>query len=76
MDLIGAARATRTFIKDCGIEVLGEDATSSSHLYDMLDAIEQGTVTDNKAHRWLGWAQGVICCRGGASLDQLKEINK
>jgi hypothetical protein len=41
----------------------------------LLTEIENGAVSGEKAHRWLGWAQAVICCRGGASLDELKRIN-
>ena len=76
MNIIESAKATRPYIDQSVIEVLGEEATSTKHLHEMLDAIEQGTVTGEKAHRWLGWAQGVICCCGGATLDQMKEANK
>lgn len=48
----------------------------SNHIQYMLDKISNGEIKDEKAHRWLGWAQCAICIGGGASLDALTEINK
>lgn len=47
-----------------------------AHLLDMLRQIEAGTVTDTKAHRWLGWAQACVYVNGAATLDELKALNK
>lgn len=53
----------------------GEEC-SGRHLYEMLGKIQDGEVTGEKAHRWLGWAQGVMTCRGMGSLKQFKLINE
>lgn len=81
MDVIKAAQDTKY------IMVIGawrhdhkdepDDAASYDHLAWMLDGIIDGYVTGDKAHRWLGWAQGVICARQrGATLAAFKNINK
>jgi hypothetical protein len=76
MHLPSAAKALRPFVAKCTVTtVAGEDATSLVHLVEMLDKIESEQVTGEKGHRWLGWAQAVICCRGGASLDEMKLVN-
>jgi hypothetical protein len=41
----------------------------------MLVMIKDGRITGEKAHRWLGWAQACICIGGGATMEELKEIN-
>lgn len=76
MDIRKAAQSMRTFILDrVLIEDAGGDETSIQHLLYMLDKIESGEVSGEKAHRWLGWVQGVVCCRGGATLDEMKAVN-
>jgi len=49
---------------------------SVEHASMMLWSIVCGEVKGDKAHRWLGWAQAVICFRGGANLEHLKSINQ
>ena len=46
------------------------------HLKYMLDRLMEGEVFGEKAHRWIGWVQGCICMGKGASLEELKWINK
>jgi hypothetical protein len=46
------------------------------HLKYMILKIVNGEITDEKAHRWIGWIQGCICTGGGADLETLKKINK
>ncbi len=46
------------------------------HLLEMVRKIERGDVSDEKAHRWIGWIQGCVCMGRGATLDQMKCINK
>lgn len=76
MDLRAAAQDTRKFLTRCKtVNALGGEATSIEHVAGMLTSIETGAVSGEKAHRWLGWAQAVICMRGGAALDELKSIN-
>ncbi|HET8688334.1 MAG TPA: hypothetical protein VFM18_17125 [Methanosarcina sp.] len=83
MDIKAAATAMRPFVKkvdwlarlDFNVIARGGDATSVAHLYEMIEAIESGEVSGEKAHRWLGWMQGVVCCRGGATLEEMKAVN-
>ena len=46
-----------------------------NHLFEMCNKIYNGVVTGEKAHRWIGWIQAVICISGGSSLEKLSEIN-
>ena len=39
------------------------------------DKIESGEVTGEKAHRWLGYLQGVLVATGGTSLEEMKMVN-
>lgn len=76
MDIKQAAKAMRPFLDKCkSHHVDGGDATTIEHLAAMLTSIETGSVSGEKAHRWLGWAQGVVCCRGGATLEEMKAVN-
>lgn len=76
MHLPTAANSLRPYIERCkDVPIAGGHATSIAHLYEMIDAMETGKVSGEKGHRWLGWVQAVICCRGGATLDELKLEN-
>lgn len=57
-------------LPDCHPE-FGKD-----HLRYMVNEIALGKVEGEKAHRWLGWLQANVCAGGGASLEELKLINK
>ena len=46
------------------------------HLLEMIEKIERGVVSGNKAHRWIGWIQGCVCVGKGSTLQQMKYINK
>jgi len=46
------------------------------HLRWMILEIKFGAVEGEKAHRWLGWIQGCVCVGGGATLEEMKQINK
>lgn len=50
-------------------------STSRTHVREMLQKIITGEVTGEKAHRWLGWAQGCACAANTAKLETFKEIN-
>jgi hypothetical protein len=75
MNIVEVATQMRPLVRNATIIVVGGEATDTTHLLDMITAIEEGKVTGEKAHRWLGWIQGVVCCRGGATLEEMKEIN-
>ena len=47
-----------------------------AHAYWMLTLIAHGDIVDEKAHRWLGWAQALLSCHNVTTLETLKAINK
>lgn len=49
---------------------------TQGHLLWMLHQLDQGEVRDDKAHRWLGYAQGLGVSLGLFTLDQCKRINQ
>lgn len=75
MDIIEATRMTIPFITKATLLPDVHPEYGKDHLYCMCDKIVAGEVTEEKAHRWLGWVQGCICVGGGAGLDSLKQIN-
>ena len=79
MDIRIAAQETRKCLPKCKdgrhVRILGGDATSIEHIAAMLTSIETGVVSEAQAQQWLGWAQAIICSRGGATLDELRQIN-
>jgi len=50
--------------------------TDKKHLLWMLDGIIDGYIQHEKAYRWLGYVQGVVCAFGISSVDDLKQVNK
>jgi len=52
------------------------DEYGKDHLKYMLDKLMVGEVFGEKAHRWIGWVQGCICVGKGATLEEMKLINK
>ena len=47
-----------------------------AHAYWMLQGIAQGYIQHEKAHRWLGYAQGIIVAWNEGTLDEMKLANK
>jgi hypothetical protein len=80
MDLKAAAKATKEIMKRSNWYQAKQKGSSDAAHYDhiewMLEGIEGGYIQDEKAHRWLGWAQGVICALQHVPLDVFKRINK
>lgn len=78
IDIRDAALATQLKIWGCTNPAIPDDNSPIGlrHVEDMLMGIINGTITGDKAHRWLGWAQAIICVGGGATLEELKAINK
>ena len=74
MNIKTAAHFTRMRI-DATKVPQDNDEYGKSHLHYMVDQIVHGKVTGEKAHRWLGFLQGVIVANGGATLEQVKQIN-
>ncbi len=74
MDVKAAARMTEDFVRYLTAESTCQ-AVSAEHLRDMLTKIQSGEISGEKAHRWLGWVQGVLCARGAGSLEEFKAVN-
>jgi len=52
-----------------------DDPTSTKHLARMLCDIRTGEVREAKAHRWLGYVQGVLVAKEIATLEEMKKAN-
>lgn len=50
--------------------------SGQQHLLEMCDKIISGVVKEDKSHRWIGWIQGCVFIGGGASLKEMKKLNK
>lgn len=54
--------------------------TDYAHLMSMLERMQagqkDGSFSEAKLSRWLGYAQGVLVANDVLSLNELKEINK
>lgn len=48
---------------------------TAEHAKWMLCGIVQDYITGEKAHRWLGYAQGLLVAQGLLTLGQAKECN-
>jgi hypothetical protein len=80
MDVKTAAAATLPFI-DLAIGLPADHpAYGRSHLRDMVAKILSWDVGDEKwnrkANRWIGWIQCAVVIGGGASLDDMKRVNR
>lgn len=52
------------------------EGRSEGHIIFMLEEIADSRVTGEKAHRWLGYAQGIMVLSGTATLEEMKELNR
>ena len=73
MKLKKAAQGTMNLMTE--VEYGFADACDKEHIDWMLNQIILGTITGTKAHRWLGWAQAVVCFNEDVTLEELKKIN-
>lgn len=46
-----------------------------NHLWEMCDKIQDGRVEGEKAHRWLGYIQGVLVSHQVGTLEEMKLMN-
>lgn len=53
-----------------------EEGTGTSHALWMLKGIEDGYIQHDKAHRWLGYAQGLLVSEAYLTLEACKNANK
>lgn len=51
------------------------DGLGIEHAMWMLQGIFEGYIQHEKAHRWLGYAQGALVASETVSLDDMKRIN-
>jgi hypothetical protein len=52
-----------------------DDGMDLHHVRYVLNEVEYGRITGEKAHRWLGWAQGYLMSQGLLTLDDCKYAN-
>ena len=79
MKVIQAAEKTKEYLEDrIASENLdsGNPSTCNEHLIWMLDGIILGYIQYEKAHRWLGYVQGVMCFNWSLPHAVFAEINK
>lgn len=74
-DVILAATACRDLIEHTQVPHTNADF-GKDHLLEMVSKIESGEISGEKSHRWLGYLQGVIVSNSGATLEQMKRLNK
>lgn len=80
MSIVKAARRTRNHLPPDKIwNSRPEKDTqfkTTSHIHWMLNGIIDGYVTGEKAHRWLGFAQGYMIHADIINAERLIEISK
>ncbi len=74
MDIKEAALQTRNQFL-VAVKYSEKEGCDREHIEWMLNGIIHGYITGEKAHRWLGWAQAIICAFDSATLAKLKIIN-
>lgn len=74
MNIAKIATACRVFIQQSSAPEHNKEF-GKDHLHDMIQALESGAVSGEKAHRWLGYLQGVLVATGGCTLDDMKTLN-
>jgi len=52
------------------------DGKTIGHALWMLEGIVQGYIQHEKAHRWLGYAQGILVSNGATNLEAMKLANR
>jgi len=76
MNVVNAAANTLTFIGADVVARRAEGGHRIEHAKWMLQGISRGYIQHEKAHRWLGYAQGLLVMMSVASLHDMKEANK
>lgn len=74
MNIRSIAAACRIYIDKSNAPEHNDDF-GKDHMRDMIHAIESGIVSGEKAHRWLGYLQGVLVATGGCTLQEMKDLN-
>jgi len=47
---------------------------STAHILSMINRIIMEDMDVDKIDRWTGYIQGVMCCRGFATVDEFREL--
>lgn len=72
-----AVEEMRGYVEQCAnLDTWPEGECSKEWLMRMLGDIESGKVDEAKAHRWLGYIQGVLRARGTGTVKEYGEVNK
>lgn len=74
MNQRAAFRETVQLARDREMPALPGSSVGLDHLQSMW-ARAEGSFSDAKLGRWLGWAQCAVVASGVASLDEMKAIN-
>lgn len=78
MDTKLAARETLKLMVGSGApwpRVEGKEEINPAHIMRMLEQVESGEIWGEKAHRWVGYAQGVLLCKTDLTLEDVKYVN-
>lgn len=76
VDVVAVAKATLNQITNGTTPVQDPDGATLGHAVWMLRGIAEGYITEDKAHRWLGYAQALVVIEGDVPLDVLMELNR
>jgi len=79
MNMIAAAADTMSLAAERGMADVSSDNPDLDypHLYDMLNKMQEGEMSEGKLGRWLGWMQAaVVAANIGVTLNDMKEINR
>ena len=78
MNVVEAAKGTiaaNKFIENTVKAAKHSEGIGFSHAKWMLEEIAKGEMSDDKANRWLGYAQCILVVTKLASLEEVKNIN-
>ncbi len=75
MNIQKAAERTIAHVSDFCVERDPEGRTTE-HACWMLNGIIEGYIQNEKAHRWLAYAQAIIVLKNEATLNEMKAANK
>ena len=79
MDMDKVVNGLRELIKskkgDLLLPVPGR-MTDQDHLLWMLEQIDNGSVTGEKAHRWVGYIQGVVVLCRLTEVKDMRTLNR
>ena len=74
MDIGTAALNMRDLVRDSSLPEQHPEY-GKDHMMEMIYKIDREQVEGEKAHRWLGYIQGCVVCYGGATLEDVKNVN-